>query len=349
MPAKLVQVSSDDATYYTLPGNTGELTREGANIDDTIFGQTFKSGITGIIGWGMNANAVYKGYPGYAADLKKPGTSTPMTDEPCALVSGKTYRVTNVAKRVLNRAVAVVVEDNNVDHTADVLEIDYLFGKVTFKPTYTVTGAVSITGAYFPTISIGKATAYTLTQTADAIDTTDFGTAKTNGGYRTHTAGLRNVTLEFPAVFNVTDDWDGVLAGRTELIIEVNPDGLGEAGGSLCRGFYRLMTDRQAGNVGALEEETLMFQLNVPLLSTAYQLALPFGWAHSGTSPIPLAIKKILDQWEAQGLIYGKYLPDGLAGWKGQGVTTNFTLTGGMEAMNSFAWTLQASGAPTQI
>jgi hypothetical protein len=346
---KQVSISADDVTYYLLPGGTGEVTRDGVSVEDTIFGQTYRSGFTGPIAWGINANAIYKGYPGYGAKLFKPGTSTAMTDEAAALVSGKTYQITDTAKRCINRAVAVVVEDNAVNHTADVESIDYLFGRVTFKSTYTVTGSVTITGEYFPmSTALAQWTGYTLTMTADPIRNSHGPALQTNGGYHTHTPGLKTVALELPTVFSSSDDWPEALDNRSEYILEVNPDAQGW-NGSIARGFFRLMTQRQSGDVGALEEENLRFELNVPYYGTQPLLDKAFGWNHHVSSPIPIAVKTALDRWLADLSVYARYLHDGTNGWKGQGVLTSLSLTGGLEATNMFEANVQMSGAPTDV
>lgn len=348
MAAKQVALSTDDATYRLLPGGTGEITREGVAIEDTIFGQTYKSEITGPITWGMNANAIYKGYPGYVGTLKQAGTPVTAATEACTIVSGKTYQIDAVAKRIWDRTVAVVVFDNAVDHTADVDTIDYLFGMVTFDASYSVTGPVTVTVDYLPMISLGKFTGFTLNMTADAIRDSDIPALIANGGFHTHIPGLKTVTLEVPTVFDATDDWPAGLEARAEYLLELNPDGLGEAAGSLARGFFRLTSQRQSGDVGALEEESLMFSLNVPYLDSP-GLTTPFGWIHDAASPMPLAIQDALTRWAGDLSIWGRYLHDGIVGWKGSGVITNISLSAGMEAMNVFTCNLQMSGAATDV
>lgn len=349
MAAKQILVSADDVTYYLLPGSTGEMTREGAAITDTIFGQTYKSEITGPITWGVNANAIYKGYPGYVCTIKKPGTSTVMTTEAMTLVSGKTYQITAASKRIINRAVAVTVFDNAVDHTADVESIDWLDGKVTFKAAYTVTTPVTITGEYYPTVNVGKFTSYTLTQTADAIKNSDMPTLQGNGGFDTFIPGLKTVSVDLPSVFDAADDWHTELVTRAEYILEINPDGVGYGvNASVARGFFRLMTDRQSGAVGALEEETITFSLNVPY-TTAPSTDTPFEWIHGASSPIPAAIKVCLDAFEGETTVYVRYLYDGTNGWEGTAVVTNVTLTGGMDSPNTFAANFSGSGAPVAV
>lgn len=347
MGAKSIAISADDITYNILPGSQGELSREGAVIDDTIFGQSYKSGLTGILTWSITANAVYKGFAGYLAKLKKPGTPTAVTDEACTVVSGKTYQINAPAKQVWDRTVAVVVKDNAVDHTADVVSIDYLFGKVTFSNSYAVVGPVTVSPTYFPMVDLGKAQSYTLTQTADAIKDTDFPTAQANGGFNTHRPGLRTVTAEFPVVHSMYDNWQQSLIDRDEIIIEINPDGNSK---SIARGFFRLITDRQSGNVGALEQETIHFSLNVPLASgTNPTISIPFAWSHANDSPIPAAIKTALTAYLNETEVYVKYLPEGTNGVKGQGVVTNMSLSGGMEAPNVFSVAVTGDGGLTDV
>jgi hypothetical protein len=344
--SKIISVSADDITYYTLPGNQGELNRDGAVIDDTIFGQTFKSGFPGIIGWGMSANAVYKGYAGYMATIKQAGTPTTMTGEAATQLTGKYYQITNAAKRVIDRATALVVYDGVVDKTAEVENVDYLFGIVKFKNSYTIVGTITLDGKYMPLATVGKARAYTLTQSADAIDTTDFNNASTNGGFKTFIPGLRTVTLELPGVYDAATDFQQTLIDRDELIIEVNPDG---AGKSLCRGFFRMTSTKQSGNVGALEEETVSFSLSVPIEDTNPAIYMPFGWYHDPTTTMPQGARKVLDAWLGETLLHAKYMPDGVNGFKGEGVVTNCSMSGAMDAMNMFQFQWSGSDSPIAV
>jgi hypothetical protein len=56
-----------------------------------------------------------------------------------------------------------------------------------------------------------------------------------------------------------------------------------------------------------------------------------------------------LNAWEAATLVYAKYLPDGVAGVKGQGVLTNMTLSSTMEGVNTFQVDIAGSGALTTV
>jgi len=347
--AKTVQVSDDNGvTWYTLPGGEGELNRESGLISDTIFGQTFESNEVGLLGWNLNGQAIYKGFAGYLADLKQVGTATGMTTEACTLVSGKTYQIDDTTKRIWDRLGAVnplVVFDNAVDHSADVLSIDYLFGKVTFEAAYTPTGPITVTGTYFPTAVLGQGKSFTLNMTAALIDTTTFAIAQANGGYRTQDPGLRNANLEIGGLYALSSGFATVLSGRSEIIIEIDPVGDGL---SIARGFYKLTTMGQSGAVGALEEESLNFTLNVPV-EDALPVDIPFGWEFDASSAIPAAVQKSIEAWQAETKLDVRYLPDGVAGDTGDAVVNNFTMSGGLEQMNEFTAVYSGDGATTPV
>ena len=128
------------------------------------------------------------------------------------------------------------------------------------------------------------------------------------------------------------------------MIIEIKPDGNAE---SMCRGFFKPMSTGQSGEVGGTEDETITFELSVPYSSTS--TITPFSWSHAVGSGIPDAVKTVLDSWEAESLIYVKYLHDGINGWKGQSVITDFSLSSGISAMNEFSFSAQGSDAYTAV
>src|SRR5690606_8249568 len=111
--AKAIRVSSDGSTFYKLPGNTGSFSVVDDEIEDTIFGQSYRSNEAGLINWAVSANALYKGFAGYLARILRTGTATVMTDEPMTLESGQIYRITDITKEVWNRNETFVVEDDN--------------------------------------------------------------------------------------------------------------------------------------------------------------------------------------------------------------------------------------------
>jgi hypothetical protein len=347
MAAKRIRVSSDNGvSWFTLPGASGEFRNEGNEIPDTIFGQNFASAEIGMINGTIVSNALYKGFAGYHADIMKQGASTVMTTEPMVLVAGKTYRVTDATKNLWNRNVTLNVFDNAVNQNANVESVDYLFGIVTFLPSYTVTGPVTVTGAYFPKVTIAKGRSFTLTQSQTPIQTSDFETAQANGGYHTYINGLKTVTLEIGAVYALTNGWRLALEGRTEVMIEIAP--VGNAGSeSRCRGFFKTSRQSQSGEVGALEEETVNFTLSVPAAPAT--LLVPFRWDHPVGTTLSSAVTKTLDAWEDETLIDVQYLPDGTTGLAVDAVVAECSITGGLEVINEFNMTYQITGAVSAV
>lgn len=346
--AKLVQLSDDGGSVFdTLPGSSGELTEEREELSDTIFGQTFNSNEVGLINWSVSANAFYKGFAGYQAKVLQQGTSTSMTDESMTLVSGKTFTIDDDTKEIWDRTQTLTFDDNLIlVPEADIESIDYLFGTVTFASGYTVTEPITVLGNYYPTAAIAGASSYTLAQTADTKQTTDFPTAQANGGFHTFLPGLRSVSVELTGFYDLTNGFLQALKDGTEIIIEINPDGLTESAGSVARGFFKPITHGQSGDVGALEEETVEFRLTVPNVP---KLVIPFSWQHAGASTIDTAIKIAITAWLNEAVIDVQYLEDGVAGVKGECVVTDISLEGALDGMNAFSIDVQGSGVETVV
>lgn len=342
MGAKKIQISIDSgATWYTFPGNKGEYHVDGSTIDDTILGQTFKSEQSGMINFSITTNGLYKGFAGYVAKIKKSGVATTITDEPMSLVSGKTYVITASSKTVLDRTTPYTVKDNTVAvNPTNILSIDYLFGLVTFKPSYTPTGPITISGKYLPMTQVAKAQSFTLTQTAATIDTSDYETAQANGGYMTYDYGLRTVTLALKGVFAQSNGYEDLVTSRAECIVEINPDGNSN---SVARGWFRPNSTSQSGNVGDLEDQDLNFSLTVP---DQQDISLPFSWAFASGSTLNMGIRNAINSWQSVTTCKVNYLPDGATGRQGTAIVTECTLTGGLDAMNDFSLKFQGTGAP---
>jgi hypothetical protein len=341
MPSKVVRVSDDaGANWYPIPGPSGSISLDGDQLDDTILGQTYESGLTGLITWSVQGDGYYKGFAGYNSDLKKSGTLTAVTGQAMTLVSGKTYRITDVSREVWDWNAALVVYDNAVAvDAADIESIDYLFGRVTFDSGYTVVGPVTIDVSFYPLATFGRGQDYTLTQTTNALDDSHFQGVQANGGFRMHAAGLRTVTLEVNGIHYPADGWQQVLSDREAILIEINPDGNNK---SRARGWFRLTTVNEEGNVGDNEMESLSF-----VLSVADAEVDPFGWDHASDTTLPTAIVKILNSFESQANIMVQYLYDGIAGFEGDSVVTDCSLSSGIDDMTNLSFTFTGDGELT--
>lgn len=347
MAAKTISLSSDGGSnFFILPGNSGELRNDGAEIDDTIFGANFRSNFPGLINWGVTANGIYKGFAGYEVNILEVGTSTAFTAEDMTLVSGKTFRIDDATKEIWDRGEATMDILDNASSVAnvDIESIDFLFGKVTFVSGYSPTTPITATGKSFPTAAVGKAQSYNLTQSAEAVETTDFETAQANSGRRTYQYGLKTVALELTGVYDLTNGFLATLLARAETIIEINPDGNDK---SRCRGFFRLISQGQSGDVGALEEETVNFSLSVPDNTPAAEF--PFSWDHANDTTLNTAIQKALTSWQDESALDVQYLSDGVAGIKGVCVVTELSLAGGLETMHEFNVAVQGTGITTTV
>ena len=341
--SKVINVSDDSGSnWYPIPGPDGSFSVDGDQIDDSVLGQTYKSSQTGLATWAVNARGYYKGFAGYNADLKKDGTPVATTGEAMSLVSGKTYRIDDTAKEVWDPDLTITVYDNASPVAAvDIESFNYLFGQVTFTSGYTVIGAITIDVTYFPLATFGKARSFTLTQSSDPLDTSDYQTVQANTGFRTHAAGLRTVDLELSGIFNATDDWAGELINRNVILIEINADGNQK---STARGWFQIVTTNQEGDVGDNETETVSFSLNVQ-----DQDQDPFAWDHASDTTLATSIQKILTAFEAQTDLDVQYLYDGTNGVTGVTVVTESTLSSDIEGMNEFSFTFTGDGATTAV
>ncbi len=355
MAAKKIQISTDGGTIYAdLPGSEGSFEIDAEAIDDTILGNTYQSNEVGLVGWKVSSNGIFKGFAGYLAEIYEPGTPTGMTDEATTLVSGKTYQIDDITKRVLDRTVAIIIDDTAAPvGAADIESIDYLFGRVTFTAGYSPSGAITFdTASYLPLVQLAKANTYNLNMTADAIDESDFITAQGNSGSRVFRPGLRSVSLELGGFFDDAGSFKDVITARTELIISL--DVVGD-GSTEARGFFKLATTSQGGAVGALEDETLNFNLQVPVEETNPAVELPFQWQFTVTT-LQQAIQDLLTSFLTELNTYDlNYLPTGatgaspLDGITGKFMVADISLSGGLSSMNVFTAELQGTDEFTVV
>ena len=346
--AKTISVSTDDVTYHTLPGSSGDLNHEASSADDTTFGAAYSSSQSTIVGWSASANAFYKGLAGYQAVFHKTGTSTAMVAEATTELTGTTFQVTDSAKRVLDRTVTITANASiSGDVTADISAVDHLFGIVTFS-TDLSGETVTISGNYLPLSAVGTAREFSLTMNAEAVDTTDFATAQSNGGYSTFTPGIKTVSIDASGFYNSSNGFRDLVTGRSELIVSINPDGSSK---SIARGYFKAITTGQSGDVGGNEDETITFELSVPQSDSdvTKNVVTPFKWSHTNDTTLHTSVQNILTQWQDGNTIYVKYLHDGTNGYKGEAVITDCSLSTSIDGVNEFSVSFQGDGATTAV
>ena len=342
--AKAIKIARESSgfTYNTVPGSTGDLTRDGAAIDDTIFGQDFASSQPGLIDWGISLNGFYKGFAGYNATIKKGGSTTAAAGVGMTHIGENVFEIDLLSGddvSVWDRLVTAVINDGGVpiDPATGITWIDYLHGRV--KLVSTPAGAVTADFNYLPLVTIGKANNFSLTQTGDTTDQSDFDTSQVNNGFRIFAGTLLTVSLELSGFYQVSNAFFTTLKNRDELVIEINPPGDST---SRCRGFFKMISDSQTGDVGGDETETVTFDLSVP--TGLDDGVAPFSWIHENNSTLDQTIQDILDAWEGKTTLSAQYLPDGSTGFQGDVVVTEASLSGGVDVINEFSFTLQGTG-----
>jgi hypothetical protein len=343
--AKTVRVAKKEAspTYFTVPGNTADFNVERDQLDDTIFGVKYSSTQPGLMSWTLSANSMYRGHAGYNASIKTVENSTPFTNQAMTNVGGNTWQIDDLSKRIWDRSVTPTVS------TGTILEIDYLFGKITF------TGAVTtptVNGNAYDTIEIGCSNSYSLTQSSDTTDTTCFRTTvapaesntlddtKTDGA-RTIIPTLKTVSLELTGFYRPNNEFFKKVKESKELIIEIRPDRYSGAGeGSLCRGYFKPVSHNQSGDVGGAENETITFNI------ASSDGIDPFGWEYG--SILPKALGVLLSAWQASEPVLVRYEPDSITttdkNREGAGYVTEISLEQSVDGMSEFSITVQSTG-----
>lgn len=338
--AKSVSFSKDDSTYVSVAGNSASLSEDSATVDDSIFGTSFTSTQPTLITWTGDTNAMFKGFAGYKATIKRAGTATTIAT-PLATavdVDSGMYYITDRTKSLLVHTEAYVVKDGGTVVLNSQLDyIDYLQGGIKFADDYVVTGAVTIEGGKFlPLANVCFAQTFDLTQSADTENVTDLCTAQENDGYGVFAYQRQNVELSLDGFYNDGALFVDDLQSRGMLVVEINPDGLGK---SVARGYFRAVSHGQSGDVGSTETENTSFSLAVP-----EGVALPFSWYHATDSAIPESILMALNAWEKRENLYFKYRAENSAKVrKGQVLISDVSMSSGVEAMVEFSISLQGT------
>lgn len=339
MTVKVTYLKSLLIDDVELPARTASLNRSGNTIDNSNFltsGDGFTSRMTGLKDWNVDAEGDLSTVQGYKAVLKKSGTPTGMTGAACTLVSAKTYQITDATKRVLDPGGTFVVYDNAVDHTSDVESIDYLFGKVTFKSTYTVTGAVTITGDYLPMAVIAQNHgSLSLEMSGTDLDATTRADAQSNGGWMVHQVGLIDITASVERFDDLANTYHDLLIAQTPVLLEFSLAN----GALICRGWFVLTADNAEGDVSGLENETMEFALYGKTTTN-------FGYA--ATASLNSAISKLLTAFFARTTVTGKYLPDGTNGQSGKAYVLSFSIEAD-DDREQFSLNLVSAGALADV
>ncbi len=202
------------------------------------------------------------GVAGYLTVLKKSGTATVMTSDPMTSTGSTVanrYQISAAAKQVFDRNTVPTFRGGGSSTAAGstiaasaVASVNYLFGTVTFSSTQPE--PVKVTGKYMPMTNVAGAKSYTLSQAADVLDDTDFSST----GYHTRKPGLNDVSLTVSRWHSLDLTFWTLMEARASVVAELQPGG----SGSVARGWFVVESETHTGDVSALEESELVFQLD---------------------------------------------------------------------------------------
>ena len=335
---KTVQVSLDDADYATLPGSSAELSVETDENENSIYGSEFNSTLPGVRDFSLSGNAWLRQTPGFRANVRRAGEPQAFTEEPMEVEDGDTYIIVDRTKSVWDYNETVeVFEDGVAVDDADIESIDYLFGRVTFVETATITGPVTVTGAYKPTSVFGCANEVSLTQNAEAVLDSCFEITQDEEGFNTYSSGLKDVSMELSGFYRQSNDFFELLKDNEQIVVEVDWEGDGE---TMTRGVFTVQSTSQSGDVGQNEEFSVNFSLFVP------EDVLPFSWYFGEASKMSTGMKYIIEAWINRQNLFVKYFPEGTAnrGFKGETVVTDASMSTAVDAIGELSLDTQGTG-----
>lgn len=214
----------------------------------------------------MGASAAWQ------AQVKVSGTAVAMLAEPCSLVSGTTYQVTNAAKRILDPAATFTVKDGGVPIPAANVTIDGLFGKFTLASA--PVGAVTVDGSYLPVADIGEAKAVEVSVSVDLLDKSVFGSqAKTRlAALLDYSATVGQLALPITDIDPVTGGVQSLetrRSGGTPMLLDWLIDGTNRV-----RAWLLIKDYKVGGKVDGLVEVNINFEGSSQTLAAGFNIGI---------------------------------------------------------------------------
>ena len=176
-----------------------------------------------------------------------------MTAEATTLVTGKTYRITNAAKRMLDPSIAVTVDDGGVPiASANIESIDYLHGIIVLDSGYTPSGAITVDGNYLPLSQIADVYTTSITTTVTMLDDTVYEDTAVS-----RKAGLKDISGSFSAYDEGTTAISELVGNGTVVFLTF--EHTGSASVDHMRARVLLESDDSSVSVDGLIESTYSF------------------------------------------------------------------------------------------
>jgi hypothetical protein len=201
--------------------------------------------------------------PGFAAQVRRSGTSTSTTDEACEQVSGNLYQVTNAARRVIDPTVAWHFKDDGATVPyADIVSLDYVNGQVLLSGA--PVGDVEFNGSFLPLTTssevVAEARSYTLSESTDLLDTTVFA-GSTEALLHSRMASLKDASIEVESIASVASlaTLETYKNAGTPVVVEIYQ---GSTGAQRFRGFCLVETIERSGEVAGLIQSSISFKIS---------------------------------------------------------------------------------------
>jgi hypothetical protein len=203
------------------------------------------------------------GVAGYLASIRISGTATSMTSEAMSTNStvANTYQINSSVRQIWDRQTVPTFTEGSTGSSrpaipaAQVQSIDYLFGTVTF--TVAQTTPIRVSGNYLPTSIVAGAHSYTLNQSQELLDDTDFQST----GLVSRIKGLKdiNITLSrYDSTATLVDLFTLVSNGN-EAVVEIRPGGDTT---NVFRSYTVVESDNHSGDAASIEGSDVTFQLD---------------------------------------------------------------------------------------
>lgn len=210
--------------------------------------------------------------------VKVAGAATAAVGEATSALGGQVYQVTNTAKRIVDPRVAVVVKDGGTPVAANLVSIDYLFGKFTL--TNAPGGAVTADFSYLPMLAVAEAYGYELERSRELLDKTVFHATDT---HRKRLAGLKSMSGSLKSLAPLNEDLDTGVGGTQSLdsifeagaptLLEVRPGNTGD----YYRAWVLLGKEGQGADGAGLVEGDVSFE-GTSLTGTGQLEGAAEGW-----------------------------------------------------------------------
>lgn len=196
------------------------------------------------------------GQAAYNTSVKIGGTPTEFTGAATTDLGGNVFKIAEATKSVWSRGTTPTVYVDGAEVADTTYTVDYLFGEISFENP--PAGAVTVDGQYMPTLDVGGANTYSVEISGDILTDTDFKNANSNSGHQTKCYGLLDVAASVGRFDDSSKTLRDKLKNREDVLLEISISKNAET----IRGWFVVESAGSSGDLGALEAESLSFQLS---------------------------------------------------------------------------------------